>query len=299
MQLSGVLGGEKDSATRFLRPIVAAICLSSVFLLFEFSAPVKVLADAKSSYLIRLLQESSQFRVRAQAAISLGRVEKEPAVIKALIVALHDQHSAVRAASASSLERLGDPSALSELEKCRNDPEAAVKSAVDRAITTLQKALALSKPGVFPAGKPAKTGTATPRFYVGVGLPGTKSDAIGKELLLHAQKFIEEQVGALDGVLVAPGNENPSQVKTVLVQQKLAGFYLDSSVVQVEKQPGGGLRVVVSVIVGTYPGRDMRSILQGAATVTGNGLGTEVQAVEGAFRGALKRLPQALEVAKN
>jgi hypothetical protein len=112
---------------RFLRPIVAAFCLSSVFIVFELSTPVKVLADAKSSYLIRLLQESSQFRVRAQAAISLGRVEKEPAVTKALIAALHDQHSAVRAASASSLERLGDPSALGELEKCRNDPETAPK----------------------------------------------------------------------------------------------------------------------------------------------------------------------------
>jgi hypothetical protein len=51
---------------------------------------------------------------------------------------------------------------------------------------------------------------------------------------------------------------------------------------------------VVSVIVNTYPGRDMRVILQGAATVQGaSGASAERQAIEGALTGALRRLPQA------
>ena len=59
-----------------------------------------------------------------------------------------------------------------------------------------------------------------------------------------------------------------------------------------------GTRVAVSVIVGTYPGRDMRAILNGAATVPGSG-GPEADraAVEGAIRGALRNLPQALSSA--
>ncbi|MEM9193221.1 MAG: hypothetical protein AAGF12_28865, partial [Myxococcota bacterium] len=56
---------------------------------------------------------------------------------------------------------------------------------------------------------------------------------------------------------------------------------------------------VVSVIVNTYPGRDMRAILQGAATVQGGGSGPQArrQAIEGALSGALRRLPQALQAA--
>jgi hypothetical protein len=130
-------------------------------------------------------------------------------------------------------------------------------------------------------------------------LPASKGEAVRKEVLLRARKFIEEQVRSFDGVRIAPTNENSVRVKSVLRHDKLMGFFLDSSVVQVEKRPGGGTRAVVSIIVGTYPGREMRSILQGAATVMGEGPGTEVQAIEGAFRGALRRLPQALETASN
>jgi len=256
-------------------------------------------ADAKSDYLIRLLEGSSQFRVRAQAAISLGGVQKEPTVVKALSQALRDPHPAVRAACATSLERLGDPGALEELEKRRDDPEPAVKLAISRAISSLQKALNRSSIATTTASKPTRPSVGPPRFYVGVGLPASKSDRVEKAVLKRAQKFIEEHVRAVDGVRVAPTNETSVRAKSVIRRDKLKGFFLDSAVVRVEKRPGGGTRADVSIIVGTYPGREMRSILQGAATVMGEGPGTEVQAIEGAFRGALRRLPQALETASN
>jgi len=76
------------------------------------------------------------------------------------------------------------------------------------------------------------------------------------------------------------------------------GYYLDASVVSVGPQ-GGGTRAVVSVILNTYPGRDMRAILQGAATVPGaSGPSAERQAIEGALRGALRRLPQAMAASR-
>ncbi len=79
----------------------------------------------------------------------------------------------------------------------------------------------------------------------------------------------------------------------------MTGYYLDSSVVSIEQTPAG-TRVVVSVIVGTYPGRDMRAILQGAATVPGSsGPGAIRAAIEGALRGAIRRLSQAMEASAN
>src|ERR1700759_4970191 len=48
--------------------------------------------DARSTYLIKLLEGSSQFRVRAQAAISLGAVEGSSSAVTALTSALKDPH---------------------------------------------------------------------------------------------------------------------------------------------------------------------------------------------------------------
>ena len=78
----------------------------------------------------------------------------------------------------------------------------------------------------------------------------------------------------------------------------MAGFYIDTSIVKVDKS-AGNTRVVVSVVVNTYPGRDMRAILQGAATVPGaTDQRAEERAIEGAIRGALRRLPQAMEASR-
>jgi hypothetical protein len=250
-------------------------------------------ADARSDYLIRLLKGSAQFRVRAGAAISLGAIKGSDEVVEALSGALKDDHPAVRAASAASLERIGDPGALGALEASRNDAEKAVRAAVEKAIAKLRRA-AGSRRGSVSTGTAARRPTGRARYYVGVGMPGTASRSVDRNLLEHARRFIESRVSEVDGVLIAPENETPGLARRVLASKKLAGFYLDSSIVSVESQPGGGIRAVVSVIVGTYPERDMKMILQGAATVIGSDSRGKTQAVEGAFRGALRRLPQAL-----
>lgn len=276
-------------------PIVSWVSRWFILSLLLLIYPAIASADAKSDYLIRLLVESSQFRVRAQAAISLGKARDNPKAIAALISALKDNHPAVRAASASSLERLEDPTTLSALEAIKTDPEPAVKMAVQRAIAKLKRVALKQSESAGLDQTVTRVPVGPLKYYVGVGVPATKTN-ISKGLLLRAQRFIQEQISNLDGVLVAETNENPKRAKAVLRRKKLTGFYLDSSVVQLDKQPNGGTRAVVSIIVGTYPGRDMRSIIQGAATVMASGgSDTDFQAIQGAFRGALRRLPQALD----
>lgn len=252
--------------------------------------PLTAEADARSDYLVRLLRTSNAFRVRAQAALSLGRVENDPAVVRALSQSLADEHPAVRAASAASLEQLRDPSALAALRNASNDRDASVRTAVGRAIRTLDR-VASSRPRSTPVpdrGEPS--GPA--RYYVGVGMPGT-SERVARQTLQSARDFIKSRVRGIDGVVVAPENESSGAARSVLRQRRLTGYYLDSSIVRVEAS-NGGTRAVVSVIVNTYPGRDMRVILQGAATVQGaSGASAERQAIEGALTGALRRLPQA------
>jgi len=245
--------------------------------------------DPRSTYLIKLLEGSSQFRVRAQAAISLGTVEASQGAVEALTKALRDVHPAVRAAAATSLGRVGGTSSLVALRGLERDTEEPVRSAARAA---LAKIASTAPERVDPVGPPdVPSGPAL--YYVAVAQPATRVTSLDKQLLIKAHAFIKQRVGQMQGVRLAPDAESFQAAEQVLKKQRLKGFYLDSSIVSVEKRPGGETRIAVSVIVATYPGRDMRAIMQGAATVTGAGSQTYHQALEGAYSGALRQLSQA------
>lgn len=94
--------------------------------------------NAQSMYLIKLLESSSQFRVRAQAAISLGVMESSVGTRTALTAALKDEHPAVRAAAATSLGRIGDANHVIALRTLAGDPEAPVRNAARASIDKLE-----------------------------------------------------------------------------------------------------------------------------------------------------------------
>ncbi len=265
------------------------ILLSVLGALLAFGEASPAHADARSDYLVRKLRRSRAFRVRVQAAISLGRSDLEQPVVRALTAALRDRHPAVRTAAASSLRRLGATSALPALRRARRDRSRSVRAAVERAIRGL-----LARRRTTPPSRPAPS-RGPARYYVGVGMPGAKSRSVDQATLRSVREFLAKEVRQLDGVEVAPANETRKKAGRVLRQRRLIGYFLDSSIVSVEST-GSGVRAVVSVILGTYPGRDMRAILQGAASVPG-GRGREAreQAIEGALRGAMRRLPQAMQ----
>lgn len=249
-------------------------------------------------YLVRLLQTSDTFRVRAQAAISLGRVDSSATVVRALSQALGDDHPAVRTAAASSLERLADPSALGALRNRRRDSNAGVRRAVSGAIRTLERVARTQPTNQNNNNNNNNTSNANAEFYVGVGMPGTKQGQVDRDALRRARQFVASQLQGMDGVELAPERESNAAAQRVIQRRRLTGYYIDASIVSVGES-GGGTRAVVSVILNTYPGRDMRAILQGAATVPGaSGASAEEQAIQGALRGALRRLPQAMAASR-
>lgn len=265
------------------------LVLGSVALL-GMAAPGRAQADARTDYLVRLLSESSQFRVRAQAAISLGAASAQPAVVDALVVALKDEHPAVRAAVASALGKLGASAALPALKAAANDSEAPVRAEVQAAIARLSSAGGSQSAGVASATE--SRGPA--RFYVAVGRPASKAPEVDAAALESARRFITGRLAELDGVVVAPADESVAAAQAQLKSRKLTGYYIESSVTQVEERPDGATRVAVSLIVATYPGRDIRAMVNGAATAMGHGQDIRRQALEGAFNGALRKVPQAL-----
>lgn len=259
------------------------------------ASPSSVTADARSDYLARLLRSSTQFRVRVQAALSLGRASGDQVAVAALAGALDDGHPAVRAAAASGLERLGDAAALRPLRSHRNDSHAEVRSAVESAIVTLERDAEPTRPGPeTPIPAVVAPGAADTTYYVGVGMPGSRVESVNEPALSAAHAFLRSHVSRVAGVELAPPDETPKQAENVIRRRRLTGYYIDGSIVSVESRPDGAVRASVSVIVATYPGRDMRSILQGAATVMGGGAGARDQAIEAAFTGALRNLTSAM-----
>jgi len=246
-------------------------------------------ADARSDYLIQLLSGSSQFRVRAQAAISLGSLQSDGTVVAALGKALKDEHPAVRAAAANSLGRLADPSSLAALKIAISDAEEPVRAAATAAVARIESARRSSSAVV--TGPVVPSGPA--RFYIAVGTPASRATGISETELRTAHQTLKARVQEIDGVVLAPPNESSSSAEQVMRNRKLKGFYLESSVTSIENKPDGGVRAVVSLIVATYPGRDMRAVMQGAATALGGG-DIKGQAVEAAFKSALRQLPQAM-----
>ena len=278
-------GGTKSSA-RFqwaeaLRSLlVPLLCLLTVIVV----APQLAAADAKTSYLVRLLESSSQFRVRAQAALSLGSICDSPEAEKALIGALSDSHPAVRAAAANSLGRIGTEKAVTPLRAVASDSEAPVRTAVQGALAALAK----------NEQRPAPSTRAAALYYVALGSTGSTVPEADKAHLSEARTFLRRKLAEVEGVEVAPENESPQQAKRTMERRKLTGYYLEGSVNNVQQRPGGGTRVAVSLVLSTYPDRNMRAILRGAATAAGSGSATFQQALEGAFAGAIRQLPQAL-----
>ncbi len=261
-------------------------------------------ADARTDFLVKMLTSSTQFRVRTQAALALGAQPPAPDITQALTKALSDEHPAVRAASASALERIKDASTLTALRAAQNDSDASVRAAVKSAIDAMAPK---SSPAVAAASgassSSSSSGTSKPvgtvgnaTYYVGVGVPGSQV-GLSAPALRALREHVVRQVTQIEGVVVAPENEDNRAAQKVIGASKLVGYFVDSSVTNIEARPDGSVRAQVSVIIGTYPGRDMRAMLSGAATVSGGGGGeaAKVQAVEAAFVGALRRLPQAMQ----
>jgi hypothetical protein len=256
--------------------------MGAVLLLASASAS----AEGRESYLVRLLRTSDAFRVRAQAALSLGQLEKTERTVAALERATRDKHPAVRVSAITSLRRLESKASLPVIERATKDRQKAVRRAAAEAVAELE------------AIEDRERGPGEPRYLVAVGMPGAKAERVSRQMLFDARIFLSEQLLRLEGVELAPDDLAPTDAKAEILSRKLSGFYLESSVVTLEPK-GGGVRAVVSVIVLSYPGRDMRGMLRGAATASGRySADTAEQAIQGAFVGALRRLPTVLEATR-
>lgn len=120
--------------TSTFRPLVLGLALVGAIA----TCGVDIDAAPAQSPELSVRLKSSDFRVRVQAALLLGKTSDRGA-LDALIQSLRDESAAVRAASAAALGTLGDPAALAALHARENDDNAAVRRQVSTTIAKLER----------------------------------------------------------------------------------------------------------------------------------------------------------------
>jgi hypothetical protein len=242
-------------------------------------------ADARSDYLINMLENGATYRIRVQAATTLGVIRCASAV-QALGHALSDESDLVAISSALALGQIGDPSAIPAIEAAlKNPPSAPAKAQFE---TTLRVLRALVQgDDLTPAGD------ETPRFLIRVDAMGDSSGAQREDITETMRAMVVDRLGREPGVVLQEPEMKADQVKAKAKKDKLKPFILSGSIMRLERLDAQ-LIVKISLNVFSNPGYNLLAMpsAEGAVAV-GNG-SMSLDAEHGAQNRALKAVIDAL-----
>lgn len=199
---------------------------------------------------IRLLRESKDFRVRTQAALALGTSGAKQAVVP-LCRGLEDENRTVRIASASAMGRLRQGGQACLKKRLTVEAEQSVRTSVERALEQLED------PGASEPTIDAKT-----RFYIAL-------DKLAGPERLNQPVRAAAVAAAGPGVAFAPAEETVAAATRTLGKFPQAkGFSLAFKVNKPEYKDGQ-LRIKLSVVIMSYPGKGILGNFSQQATIAG------------------------------
>ncbi|HVU00399.1 MAG TPA: HEAT repeat domain-containing protein [Polyangiaceae bacterium] len=224
------------------------------------------------------LRNNEDFRVRTQAALALG-ASKDKRAVAALCDGLDDSITTVRAAAAAALGKL----ALGG-KKCL---ETHIDSETNESVkTVLQKALDKVKGGSKPAL------ASDTKYYVAIGPTTDKSGRDGTAVDDLVHEAMEGAVSELEGCVIAPRDEKPTDAKSLLAKHKnVKAFFLWPKVMPPDYS-GGNLTVRFEIAIFTYPGKALKGTIPLKLTmpdVSGTDRGSEDDLIKQAAQSAFKR----------
>jgi hypothetical protein len=264
------------------------------------------IAIASEESILRSLTESTDFRVRVNAALALGRLgaQAPDGTREALEQALGDAHPAVRVASAAALSTLKDPAAIPALEhRLALEGSASVAAQLRLSLTVLRRADDgdLDDPDTTPAA-PRALGSDV-RFVVTLGTMRNRTTTGGDELRLVLSKASHLYAAALHGTVVV---EHDGPLLRQAAARRVPVITLDGNVTRItESRVAGGSQVQARVEFTVRRDQNLKGTLSGAATTFGPGSGLtddarrqlEEDAVSAAVQSALRGAEQGLLVA--
>jgi hypothetical protein len=274
----------RTSASRSRR-LAALIVL---FLASLLSVPVSTAEDVTS--LSRVLGSESDFRVRVNAALALGKTHSR-AALGPLVSALDDQHPAVRAAAAAAIGSLGSRDGAGALRgRLARERVGAVRSEIGNALEIL---------GVAQQGN-----VKGAKYLVQLGMMRNNSGVRGNELAETFRGVTRDRASALPGVVVLT-DEGVQAVQA----RKTPLLVVDGVINRLAKGSRGPNLTVsaqVEYVVRRAPDQSLKGTVSGTAEAFGNAsiagdqrrvAQLENQALQGAVDSALKGAPTLLQQA--
>jgi Tfp pilus assembly protein FimT len=219
-------------------------------------------ADARTDYLIRMLESGDSYLVKVQAAGSLGKIRSREAV-PALAKALNDKDELVVIAAATALSQIGDPSAMSALENAlKVARSAAVKNQIQ---TTLQ---VLRSQGSQPSAPSTSTHTGTVSaktvYLAKIDAMGNTSSLSGVEAERLLKKAVSEVLQQYSEIQLQSSGMSEAQVRQKLSAESLQGFILSGSLLKLE---WGNNYVEVGVSLNVFSNPDYSLLMMPSGSV--------------------------------
>lgn len=237
------------------------VVLMSAVVSFTIGLTEKAWAQSsvRTSQLSKMLR-NSDFRVRTQAAFSLGRLD-DPNAVTALVNVLNDNHPAVRAAAAVALGRLGDSRALPHLRR-HQDSSGAVRSQVDRAISMIEAN------GGGGGGRLEWSGA---HHYLELDNVAnvSKTKRPGLDDLIRSISLREMR--RLSGIVAVDSQSRPPDIDAQIKRRRLPGYAVSVSLGRLVRYMGPEkvrVQAEVMLAVVTYPDRIYRMTANGTGAVT-------------------------------
>jgi HEAT repeat protein len=245
-------------------------------------------ADAGGAAALRDLLESTDFRVRTNAALFVGRVRLQGGR-EALERALEDPHPTVRGAAASALVTFGDSAATVALERrLAIEPAAAVRARIQAALDGLRGVTA------SPAADTRRALSSETRVVLRLGTMRNNSGIRGDELRRVLHDAARDRARSLRGTEVT---DSDAALLAQAAARHVPVVTLDGLLSHLtESLAEGQVQVRAMVEFALRREQELRGLLSGAATSFGSGDTISEQgrrrlqddAVDGAVQSALR-----------
>jgi len=246
---------------------------------------VSALAEDAVDRAAKKLKNGEDFRVRTQAALSLGSSKSKRAV-KPLCNGLEDSSTTVRAASAAALGKLklGGKECLEK--RLDDETSSTVKSSIKKALKQIEA-------GSAPAL------TSSTKYYIAIAKVTDKTGRSDKKAIDKiVRNAMESAAKDLDGYVIAPSSETAAQAKKLLAKyKKVKALYLSAKVLK-PKYASDSLQVKVEIAIFTYPNKALKGNIPVKLTqqgVSGDDEDSEDELIKMASERAMEKFSQNVE----
>ncbi len=210
-------------STFFFRIFTLEIAVLLVFL----TDPRPLYADTRTDYLINMLENGTNYRLRVQAATTLGKLRAEEAV-PSLVKAASDRDELVVIAAAIALKQIGDASVVPRLEKAlANAPSEAAKSQLAMTLRILSE--------IGHVKQPSTATPTAPKYLVRVDAMGNSSGKGGKDLPVLMRDIVIERLQKEADILIQPADWKSDKVVQKVKADKMKAYIISGSIIRMEK----------------------------------------------------------------